>query len=329
MVKSSRDDIKKKSTDHTSDDQNDKGDLNPKKRGLGRGLEALFENEEGVYPQPDKEGQTPGIHRKIVGVDQLEPGPFQPRQYIDTEVLEELAESISTHGILQPLLVRPKEAFPDTYQIIAGERRWRAAQKAQIHEVPVVIKHLSDVQALEVALIENLQREDLNPLEEAQGYKRLMDEFGHTQEKLASSLGKSRSHIANMVRLMNLPPAVQVFVRQGKLSAGHARALITANDPTELAKTIINQELSVREAEKLVSESSDSPKRKPKKKQKQKDPNTLALEEEVSGVLGMVVSIDVKGSKGSLKVNFSTLDQLDEVLHRLSHNPGRVHSDEL
>lgn len=312
-------------SDNSHDDEISEDDLNPRRRGLGRGLNALFEDEEGVYPQADADGHTPGAQRRIIGIDQLEPGEFQPRRDFDPESLDHLAESIAAHGILQPLLVRPKPDFPDTYEIIAGERRWRAAQKAQIHEIPAIIRELSDQEALEIALIENLQREDLNPLDESYGYKRLMDEFGHTQEKLAGALGKSRSHIANMMRLLNLPEGVQSYVREGKLSAGHARALVTADDADALARKIISQGLSVRQAEKLAASAQDSQKQSRKKAKKpEKDVDTRALEEEMSNILGMQVTLDVKdGKSGTLKIDYASLDQLDEVLHRLSHNPGR------
>jgi len=308
------------------------GKPNPKKRGLGRGLGALFEDEEGVYPQPDPEGQTPGAQRRMLGIDLLEPGFYQPRQHIDKDSIKELAESIAVHGVLQPLIVREKPAASGRYEIIAGERRWRASQEAGIHEVPAIIMDLDDVAALEIALIENLQREDLNILEEAQGYQRLMDEFGHTQEKLAASMGKSRSHVANTVRLLSLPQPVQTYVRQGKLSAGHARALITADNPEELAKTIINQSLSVREAEALVAAGRENSSRGGKsgtgktKAKPAKDIDTLALEQEVSNMLGMKIAIDMRGDAtggGTMTVDFKSLDQLDDLLHRLSHFPGR------
>lgn len=292
-------------------------------RGLGRGLNALFEDEEGVYPQADPDGHTPGAQRIVIGLDQLEPGSYQPRRLFTDESIGELAESIAAHGVLQPLIVRPKNGFKGMYEIIAGERRWRASQKAQLHEVPVIIKELTDQQALEIALIENLQRENLNPVEEAQGYKRLIEEFGHTQEKAAAVLGKSRSHVANMVRLLTLPRGVIDLMREGKLSAGHARALVTAENPEELAKFIVTQGLSVREIEKIAAQKSGRA-AKGRSAKPAKDVDTLALEEEIGNVLGMKVSIDVNGSGGgALKIAFKTLDQLDEILHRLSHFPGR------
>lgn len=298
----------------------------PKKR-LGRGLSALFEDEEDDFSGSADAGQTgqQGSGRTHIGVDQLEPGSYQPRRHMDQDSIDELAKSIAAHGILQPIVVRQKTGFEDTYEIIAGERRWRAAQVAQLHDVPVIIRELTDEQALEFGLIENLQREDLNPIEEAYGYKQLIEEFGHTQEKVAAGLGKSRSHVANTVRLLNLPPKVQGYIQDGQLSAGAARALITAENPEELAKSIINQGLSVREIENLVgSGKTASSSKKPKTSKPEKDVDTLALEKEVANVLGMNVSIDMQtAGKGSLSIQFKTLDQLDEVLHRLSHFPGR------
>ncbi len=307
-----------------SKEETEKEDLNPKKRGLGRGLSALFDDdEEELYPFPNNgalETSTTNAGRRTIGIDQLEPGPFQPRQYINHDTINELAESIAVHGVLQPLLVREKPDVPDMFQIIAGERRWHASQKAQLHEVPVIVKDLSDEAAMEIALIENLQREDLNALDEAEGYQRLMSEYGHTQEKLAAALGKSRSHIANITRLLTLPPSVQLFLRQDKISAGHARALITAEDPEAIAKTVINHGLSVRETEKLVAGEKEKP-AKEKKKAPVKDTDTRALEADLSAALGMKVTIDAKGKSGTLKVAFKDLDQLDELMHRLSHRP--------
>lgn len=297
--------------------EDDNDNVDPKKRGLGRGLDALFGDEEDSGLGSGQTRQT------VLNVDQMERNPAQPRQDFDEQHLNELAESIATHGVLQPILVRPKEGESDKYQIIAGERRWRASQIAQLHEVPVLIRELDDSETLQIALIENLQREDLNILEEAQSYRSLIERFGFNQERLAAVLGKSRSHIANTMRLLSLPEKLQTYVREDKLSAGHARALLGAKDPEALAKEVIAKGLSVRDTEKLVAEHSDKP-RKSKKKMvspQGKDADTLALEEEVSNVLGMKVSLDVKGEQGILKISFKNLDQLDDVLHRLSHYP--------
>lgn len=295
------------------DDEN----VDPKKRGLGRGLDALFGDEEEV-------GLGAGSGQQAtLNIDQLERNPSQPRQDFDEDHLKELAESISTHGVLQPILVRPKEGEKDKFQIIAGERRWRASQIAQIHEVPVIVRELDDLETLQIALIENLQREDLNILEEAQSFRSLIERFGFNQERLAAVLGKSRSHIANTMRLLSLPEKLQTYVREDKLSAGHARALLGAKNPEALAKEVIAKGLNVRETERMVSEESgrDSKKEKKDKPAAGKDADTLALEEEVSNVLGMKVTLDVNGEKGVLKIAFQDLDQLDDVLHRLSHYP--------
>ncbi len=296
-----------------------------KKRGLGRGLSALFDDEEtqGSAPAPSSKDAPSAGGRRMMGVDQLEPGTFQPRRDIDPATLTELSESIAVHGVLQPILVRERPGKAGRFEIIAGERRWRASQKAQLHEVPVIVCNYDDVTALQVALIENLQREDLNALEEAQGYRRLMDEFGHTQEKLAAALGKSRSHIANMVRLLNLPDSVQTQIRQGKISAGHARALITSDNPEALMEQILSKGLNVRETEKLASQSAGrslSSGMKP-----EKDIDTLALEAEMSAALGMKVTVDVRGKgAGALKIDFRSLDQLDEILRLLTLSKTRT-----
>ncbi len=301
----------------------DQDDKTASKRGLGRGLSALFEDEEGVYPQADEFGHTPGLTRMEISIEQLQPGQFQPRRHFDQEALKQLAESISTHGILQPILVRSLNDNDDRFEIIAGERRWRAAQIAQIHEVPVILAQMSDDEALEIALIENLQREDLNALEEAEGYQRLIDQFGHTQGKLAAVIGKSRSHIANTLRLLSLPDNVQAYVNDGSLTAGHARALITAENPHELAKKVVNQGLSVRETERLAKETktnyTTSEDRAAKEKKSAKSADTLALEEEISNKLGLEVKVDLKsGQSGEVKIKFKNYDQLDEIVHRLS-----------
>lgn len=298
----------------------DDDSMNIKKRGLGRGLNALFEDEEGVYPSVDEMGHTPGRKRDMIGIEFLEPGSAQPRREFDEKALQDLADSIKTHGLLQPILVRADKHRDGHYEIIAGERRWRAAQLAQLHEVPVVVLDLTDVEALEIALIENLQREDLNPIEEAMGYQKLLDEFGHTQEQLAKALGKSRSHIANMVRLLVLPPAVQGYLKEGKMSSGHARALITSENPAELAKEVVEKGLNVRQTEALASDMAGKPPSKTVQKTKMpKDSDTLALEKELSDTLGMSVSIDTNdGVQGQVRIQFRSLDQLDEVLALLS-----------
>jgi len=296
-------------------------DVDPKLRGLGRGLNALFEDEEGIYPQADMDGDTPaGRRRDMLGVEQMQPSLLQPRSHFDEEALAQLAESIKAHGLLQPILVRQDPHSEELYEIIAGERRWRAAQKAQLHEVPVVILNLDDKQALEIALIENLQREDLNPVEEAHGYHKLIEEYGHTQEKVAETLGKSRSYVANMVRLLKLPKSVLALLEKGELSIGHARALIGLENAEALAKEAASKSLSVRQMEALAAESEGrAPAPSAASAKPAKDVDTLALEEEISNRLGMKVSIDSRdGKKGVVKVSFSSLDQLDDILERLT-----------
>ncbi|MGH1398599.1 MAG: ParB/RepB/Spo0J family partition protein [Alphaproteobacteria bacterium] len=295
---------------------------NPKARGLGRGLNALFDDEEDFVAEDGvvlESGQSVS-GKTVLGVEEIYPGQAQPRHVFDEEPLEQLAQSIREHGVLQPLVVRLAGDEAGRYEIIAGERRWRAAQLAQLHEVPVVIVEMDDTQALEVALIENLQREDLNPIDEAMGYQRLMDEYGHTQEKLAKNVGKSRSHIANMVRLLNLPPLVHEMLKQGELSMGHARALITAKNAEALAVRVFEEGLSVRETERLANEANDTPKKKVKSSAKTgKDADTLALENDVSNSIGMKVSIDSKNGKaGRVTIDFKNLDQLDALLQRLA-----------
>lgn len=319
------------SDSHTKDQQ--------PKRGLGRGLNALFDDEETGYSPalpsapaaaPRPSGDSSGAMRMSVMIDQLYPGVYQPRHDFREEALETLCESIKQHGILQPILVRANTKEPGRYEIIAGERRWRAAQKAALHEVPVIIHTFSDEEALQVALVENLQREDLNPIDEAQGYYRLMVDFKYSQDELGNILGKSRSHVANTIRLLNLPEVVQNYVREGKLSSGHARALVTAKDSKSLAAKIIEKGLSVRQVEKLVAQQSgrvqktkDAPGTAPDAVVQAKDADTLALEKEISHALGMNVSINTKGEgrEGNVMIEFKSLDQLDDVIKRLLQTP--------
>jgi ParB family chromosome partitioning protein len=305
------------------------------KKGLGRGLDALFGDEENSFENdasrarpaavPENAPANAAPSRLLMNVSQMVPGSFQPRQHFDEEALEQLAASIRTHGLLQPILVRRDAKNPGTYEIIAGERRWRAAQKAQLHEVPVIITALGDTQAAEVALIENLQREDLNAVEEALGYKRLSEEYGHTQEKLAEALGKSRPHIANTMRLLQLPGAVLDYVRAGKLSAGHARALITSKDPAAMAREVIEKGLSVRKTEELVTNSiisRDADAKLRKQMNPGKDADTIACEDDLGNVLGMKVTITPKGkAEGVLAVAYKNLDQLDDLMLRLARFP--------
>ncbi len=284
-------------------------------RRLGRGLAALLGDS--ALPATVT---APGV--QSLGVEVLEPSPFQPRREMGAEALEELAASIIQRGILQPLLVRPNPKKPGHYQIIAGERRWRAAQQAQLHEVPVLVRELSDSDAMAAGLVENLQRQDLNPVEEASGYQRLLKEFSMTHETLAEAIGKSRAHISNSLRILNLPPQVLEFVRDGGLSFGHARALSTHPNPLSLANRIIKENLSVRQTEDIVSNFGRTfpggkagviPRAKP-----HADPETEALARSLSEKLGVSVSVTFNGKGGAIIINYKSLDQLDEVLALLN-----------
>lgn len=289
---------------------------NQKQRGLGRGLSALMAD---VTAETNAAPQTPRRADLFVPVEKIVPNPEQPRRKFTQEQLEDLAASIKEKGVIQPLIVRPNPENDGEYQIVAGERRWRASQMAKLHELPVIIREYSDTEALEVAIIENIQRAELNAIEEAAGYRDLMDRFGHTQEKVSEALGKSRSHIANLLRLLNLPDEVQSFVRDGQLSAGHARTLVTAEDPVTLAKQIIAKGLSVRAAEALAKK----PKRAATKQslaRAEKDADTKALESDLSAALGMKVQIDhvAGGESGILTVKYMSLDDLDTLCGKLS-----------
>ncbi|MBT3916066.1 MAG: ParB/RepB/Spo0J family partition protein [Rhodospirillaceae bacterium] len=286
---------------------------NPSKK-LGKGLSALLGG--------DSETATIAAAPATAGdqtapIENVYPGRYQPRQLFSDPEIEELAGSIRELGILQPILVRAHPDHADGFEIIAGERRWRAAQLAQLHEVPILVREFSDVEALEIGLVENLQRENLSALEEAEGYRRLVDEFSHTQEVLAKILGKSRSHVANMMRLLNLPDKVKDLLQSGDLTAGHARALLNAEDPVGLAKKVIKRGLNVRQTEKLCQTTDTSVAKKPSAKPA-KDANLVALEYDLSSLLGLKVEIDFKMSGGKVIISYETLEQLDGILHRLS-----------
>ena len=282
-----------------------------RRRGLGRGLGQLFGDDAQDYAELDKLRQT-----KSVPIDQIYPGRFQPRKHFDEEAHATLVESIKAQGILQPILVRRHPESANAYEIIAGERRWRAAQAAQLHEVPILIKDLPDRDALEVALVENIQRQDLNAVEEAEGYRRLVEEFGHTQEDLAKVVGKSRSHVANLMRLLTLPEPVRRLVETGQLTAGHARALVGHDDAEVLAKRIVDKGLTVRQTERLVSpEKTASP---TGKTTAPADPNTAALERDLETLLGLRVKVSYDGKTGSLTIYYGTLEQLDGLLSRIT-----------
>ncbi len=289
-----------------------------KKRGLGRGLSALMAD----VSETETNTPTPRAADQQVPIEQIHPNPNQPRKRFNAAHLDDLVASIKEKGVLQPLIVRPSG---DGYEIVAGERRWRAAQQAQLHSLPVLIRNFTDTEVLEVAIIENIQRADLNPIEEAAGYKQLMDRFGHTQEKMAEALGKSRSHIANLLRLLQLPPSIQSYLADGTLSAGHARALITADDPEALAKKVIAEGLSVRATEALVKKASqpDTPKTASERRDKngpEKDADTRALEADLSAATGVKVTLTHKpdGEAGVLALSYDTLDQLDDLCRKLS-----------
>ena len=296
------------------------------RRGLGRGLSALMADAN-LDKQPERNGARSSDRAadRLVPIEKLHPNPDQPRRDFSKEDLATLAASIREKGIIQPLIVRPVPNLPDEFQIVAGERRWRAAQLANLHEVPVLVRKLNDTEAIEIAIIENIQRADLNPVEEALAYRQLMDKFGHTQEKLAESLSKSRSHIANLIRLLNLPEEVLGYLRNGKLSAGHARALVPAEDPALLARQIISKGLSVRQAESLAK----NPIKKEKSTNKinvEKDADTKALEQDLSLNIGMKVTVDhnVKASNGTVTLAYNNLDQLDEICRILTSSMPRA-----
>ncbi len=282
------------------------------KRKLGRGLSALLGEDNDPAGELDQQRLT-----RVVPIEHVHPGRFQPRVKMDEERLEELARSIRDKGILQPLLVRRSSGDANGFEIIAGERRWRAAQRAQLHEVPVIIKDLSDREALEIGLIENLQRQDLSPLEEADGYRRLMEEFAHTQQELADVVGKSRSHVANMMRLLSLPAPIKDMIGAGKLSAGHARALLNAPNPLQLAERVVKQDLNVRQTEKLAQAGPGRGVRRAREAAG-KDADTMALERELTSRLGLKVDIRHLGIGGTLTIAYDTLEQLDDVLRRLT-----------
>jgi ParB family chromosome partitioning protein len=287
-----------------------------RRRTLGRGLSALFGEETEDYAALDRVRQA-----KMVPIEHVRPGRFQPRRHFDEEAMQALVASMKERGVLQPLLVRRHLEAPNMYEIVAGERRWRAAQSAGLHEIPVLIRDLEDRDALEVALIENIQRQDLSPLEEAEGYRRLMDEFRHTHEELAKAVGKSRSHFANMLRLLALPDPVKDLVEQGTISAGHARALIGADNVSELAAEVARRGLNVRQTEQLAQTAKPSRRPAGAAAAAAKDPDTAALERELGNLLGLRVDIEFEGRGGSLTIHYRTLDQLDDVLRRLNQPP--------
>lgn len=285
-----------------------------KKRGLGRGLSSLLGDETEDYESLDRLRLS-----KMVPIELIHPGQFQPRRIFDPDALASLADSMRQKGVLQPLLVRRHPVHANSYEIVAGERRWRAAQQAQLSEVPTFIKELSDSDALAIAVVENIQREDLTPVEEAAAYQRMTEEFSYTQEALAQAVGKSRSHIANMMRLLSLPDNVQRMIDEGQLSAGHARALVVAEDPAGMAQQIVRLGLNVRQAEQLVKAAKpDAAKGHKNVGAQHKDPNIAALESDLRDLLGLKVAFKVQGEGGLMTIQYKTLEQLDDVLQRLT-----------
>lgn len=286
-----------------------------KRKSLGMGLAALLGGERDFLgaDRPDQPRPT-----QTVPIEFLRPSPLQPRRAFAEEELEALARSIREKGLLQPLLVRPAPAGAPGYEIVAGERRWRAAQRAGLHELPVQVRELDDRAVLELALVENLQRADLGPLEEARAYRRLIDEFGHDQEAIGELVGKSRSHVANTLRLLALPEPVAALLEAGRITAGHARALLGAADPVALAAEVVRRDLSVRETEALVR--SRSQPRPEQRNRRRRDPDLVAVEERLSAHLGLPVVIQPAAKGGRLSIRYSTLDQLEALLQRLA--PG-------
>lgn len=298
-------------------------------KGLGRGLDALLGDAPIAREKLNEAGPseaTPGPRRELP-IEHLEPNPDQPRRLFEKAAIDELAVSIKARGLLQPILVRPKG---ETYEIVAGERRWRAAQKAQLHKVPVVIRELTDEEAAEIALIENVQRVDLNPIEEAEAYHRLVDAFGRTQDEIAKAVGKSRSHVANIMRLTKLSDKARAALSSGEISMGHARALLSADDPDSVCAKVLQNGWSVRETEAYVKHSAggaptaklsgDAGAKSPTKKLSsgKKDADTRALERDLASILGLEVEIDhSKKGSGAVTLHYLTLDQLDDICRRL------------
>jgi ParB family transcriptional regulator, chromosome partitioning protein len=283
------------------------------RRPLGRGLAALF----GEAADGTLAGAAP---QRLVPIERIRPGTLQPRRRFAEAELEALAQSIREKDILQPLLVRSLTAEETDFELIAGERRWRAAQRVGLHDVPIIIRQISDLDALEIALVENLQRVDLSPLEEAEAYSRLMEEFGRSQASLADAVGKSRSHVANTVRLLSLPAPVRRRVDEGELSAGHARALLAAADPAAMAEEVVRRGLNVRATERLVQRRAETA----ALKGRPRDADTLALERELGALLGLRVTLEPKKRGGALTLHYASLDQLDRVLRLLRGNGHRT-----
>ncbi|MER8429436.1 ParB/RepB/Spo0J family partition protein [Mesorhizobium caraganae] len=282
---------------------------------LGRGLAALI----GEIDRPAAAEKPAASADGKVPIEFLSPNPKNPRRHFGDADLTDLAQSIREHGVVQPVVARPSPTQAGRYEIIAGERRWRAAQRAGLTEIPIIVRDVNDRTALELAIIENVQRTDLNPVEEALGYQQLIDDHGYTQADLGNVIGKSRSHVANTLRLLKLPDAIRDMLVDGALSAGHARTLVTAQDPAGLAKQIVEEGLSVRQAEALAQMPAGGtpPKAKPAQGGSDKDADTLALEKLMTDTIGMIVTIEHKGKGGAIRVNYRSLEQLDELCRRL------------
>ena len=285
------------------------------RRGLGRGLSALLGDAEREEPAG---GNRTSAGVRTIPVASITGNPDQPRRHFDDAALDELAASIASRGVIQPILVRPRG---DGWQIVAGERRWRAAQRAHLHDIPAIVREFDDAETLEVALLENIQREDLNAIEEAEGYRRLIAEYGHTQEALGRLVHKSRSHVTNLLRLLDLPARVRGMVADGSLTMGHARAIAAAPDPAALADEVIARGLSVRDAEALARGAKPKRERLPPLQHKGSDADTAALERQLGDLLGLVVTIRHGPGGGSVTLGYSSLDQLDMICQRLSGEP--------
>jgi ParB family chromosome partitioning protein len=291
------------------------------RRGLGRGLSALLGEADPALVPADGAVVAEDRAPHEVSIELLRRNPDQPRRYFDEADLEELAASIREKGILQPILVRPAPGAQGEFQIVAGERRWRAAQRAGLHNVPILVREFDDLDVLEIGIIENVQRADLNPLEEANGYKVLIERFGRTQDVVALTVGKSRSHVANMLRLLNLPDAVREHLAEGRLSIGHARAIASAPDPAALAESIVKHGLSVRQAEQMARKATDRPTRgaqRPAKARDADDTDILAIENDLAEALGLAVRLVYRDGKGEMRIGYESLEQLDDLCDRLT-----------
>ena len=287
------------------------------RKGLGRGLSALLG--EAPRPEPEAGGRRDSV--RDIEVGRIRPNPAQPRQHFDEDALAELADSIARHGVLQPILVR---AVDEGYELIAGERRWRAAQRARLHSIPALVREQDDSSSAELALIENVQRQDLNAIEEAEGYQALIARFGHSQENLGKLVGKSRSHVANLLRLLDLPESVRLMLMRGDISMGHARAIATASNAEALAREIADKGLSVRQAEALAKAIKPGPGSdigRASLRNAQPDADLAALERQLSDMLGLKVQVKHAGKGGTMSLSYSSLDQLDMICQRLSGEP--------